>query len=41
MSFKLILNLIGRVLNRISDFLVVQNWDRVLELFLYVELPRY
>lgn len=34
MSLKLILHLIGRVLNRISDFLVMQNWDRVLQLFL-------
>lgn len=34
MNLKLILNLIQRALYRISDFLVVQNWDRVLELFL-------
>lgn len=34
MSLKLILQLFGRVLNRLCDFLVMQNWDRVLELFL-------
>lgn len=35
MSFRKIWQLIGSVLSGISDFLVVQNWDRALELFLY------
>lgn len=34
MSFKFVLHLIGRVLSRISDLLVAQNWNRVLALFL-------